>query len=52
MYVLYDDWKDVSQRSRLELLRGTTAKFDRIVHVDGWEDRFESLIESELQKRD
>jgi hypothetical protein len=52
MYVLYDDWKDVSQRSRLELLRGTTAKFDRIVHTDGWEDRFETLIEAELEKRD
>jgi hypothetical protein len=51
MYVLYDDWKDVSQRSRLELLRGTTAKFDRIVHTDGWEDRFETLIDSELEKR-
>jgi hypothetical protein len=52
MYVLYDDWKDVSKRSRLELLRGTTAKFDRIVHTDGWEDRFETLIEAELEKRD
>ena len=52
MYVLYDDWKDVSQRSRLELLRGTTAKFDRIVHTEGWEDRFETLIDSELEKRD
>jgi hypothetical protein len=52
MYVLYDDWKDVSQRSRLELLRGTTSRFDRIVHTDGWEDRFENLINSELEKRD
>jgi hypothetical protein len=51
LYVLYDDWKEVSKRSRLELLRGTTAKFDRIVHTDGWEDRFETLTEEELNKR-
>lgn len=51
LYVLYDNWQDVSKRSRLELLRGTTAKFDRIVHTDGWEDRFQTLIEAELRKR-
>ena len=51
LYVLYDNWQDVSKRSRLELLRGTTARFDRIVHTDGWEDRFQTLIEAELRKR-
>jgi hypothetical protein len=51
LYVLYGDWQDVSKRSRLELLRGTTENFDRIVHTDGWEDRFESHIETELEKR-
>lgn len=51
LYVLYDDWRDVCQRSRLELLQGTTAKFDRIVHTDGWEDRFQTLVQRELRKR-
>jgi hypothetical protein len=51
LYVLYADWQDVSKRSRLELLRGTTENFDRIIHTDGWEDRFQSHIESELEKR-
>jgi hypothetical protein len=51
LYVLYADWQDVSKRSRLELLRGTTENFDRIVHTEGWEDRFESHIETELEKR-
>jgi hypothetical protein len=51
LYILYDDWEDVSKRSRLELLRGTTKNFDRFVHTDGWEDRFESHIEAELKKR-
>jgi hypothetical protein len=51
LYILYADWEDVSKRSRLELLRGTTKNFDRFVHTDGWEDRFESHIEAELNKR-
>jgi hypothetical protein len=51
LYILYDDWKDVSKRSRLELLRGTSAKYDRIVHSNGWEERFEEMIGKELEKR-
>lgn len=51
LYVLYDGWQEVSKRSRLELLRGTTERLDRIVHTGGWEDRFLRLIEDELDKR-
>lgn len=51
LYVLYDNWEDISKRSRLELLRGTTKSFDRFVHADGWEDRFEEHIKAEIKKR-
>jgi hypothetical protein len=51
LYVLYDDWQDVSKRSRLELLRGTTENFDRVVHTDGWEQRFQELIQKRLNIR-
>jgi hypothetical protein len=51
LYVLYADWQDVSKRSRLQLLRGTTENFDRVVHTEGWEGRFESHIETELENR-
>jgi hypothetical protein len=51
LYVLYDNWQDISKRSRLELLRGTTKAFDRFVHTDGWEDRFLEHIRGELKKR-
>ena len=50
LYVLYDDWKEVSKRSRLELLHGTTAQFDRIIHSEGWEVRFHQLIRARLRK--
>jgi len=51
LYVLYDDWEDVSQRSRLELLRGTDARFDRIVHSEGWEDIFDRILQREKRLR-
>lgn len=51
LYVLYEDWKDVSKRSRLDLLKGTDESFDRFVHTDGWEGRFKAHIRKELKKR-
>jgi len=51
LYVLYADWQDVSKRSRLDLIKGTSENFDRIVHTDGWQLRFTELIEAELKKR-
>lgn len=51
LYVLYDTWKDVSKRSRIDLLRGTSERFDRFPHSEGWEDRFEGHMKSELDKR-
>jgi hypothetical protein len=51
LYVLYDDWKDISKRSRIDLVRGTSKTFDRFVHTDGWEDRFLELMRAEQEKR-
>ncbi|MCA1546436.1 hypothetical protein I6F36_06405 [Bradyrhizobium sp. BRP19] len=51
LYVLYDDWEDISKRSRLELLKGTDAKFDRLPHRSGWDEAFEKLLRSEKKKR-
>lgn len=51
LYVLYGDWEEVSKRSRLDLLRGTDATYDRFRHVDGWQDRFLDHMRHEIQKR-
>ncbi|WP_139194496.1 hypothetical protein [Roseovarius tolerans] len=51
LYVLYDDWEDVSQRSRLELLKGTDERFDRFVHTEGWEERFLELLRTKKRER-
>lgn len=51
LYVLYDDWRDVSKRSRIDLLRGTSERFDRFPHSEGWEDRFLEHLQNEQDKR-
>jgi hypothetical protein len=51
LYVLFADWKDVSKRSRIDLLRARDVKFERFVHSPGWEERFEDYIRAEKRKR-
>lgn len=51
LYVLYDDWEEISQRSRSELINGDPSKIDRIVHKDGWEDVFRKILQREKRKR-
>ena len=51
LYVLYDNWDEISKRSGLDLLKGTSARFDRFQHRDGWEDRFLTHIQDQLTLR-
>ena len=51
LYVLYDDWATLSQRPRSEILKLPTSKFDRIIHTDGWANRFALLMQHQLQAR-
>jgi len=51
VYVLYENWGEVSQRSRIDLLRDHDAKFDRIIHNDDWEERLAVLLRKKLDAR-
>lgn len=51
LYVLYDDWATLSQRPRSEILRLPSSRFDRIIHTEGWTNRFAKLMQHELQLR-
>jgi hypothetical protein len=51
VYLLYQDWDEASQRSRLDLLRDQDAHFDRVVHTDGWQNRLISLLHDKLFER-
>lgn len=51
VYLLYQNWDEASQRSRLDLLRDQDAHFDRVVHTEGWEDRLKALLHDKLFER-
>jgi hypothetical protein len=44
LYVMYEDWQELSKRSRIELLNGPRDGFDRIVHSGAWQRRLRALI--------
>lgn len=49
IYIMYDNWDVLSQRSRTELLSGVFGNnFDRILHLSGWENKVRAIIDSRL----
>jgi len=46
IYVMFEDWEELSKRSRLDLLRnrGKVARFERVVHRKGWKDALLEII--------
>ncbi len=49
IYVMFEDWQELSKLSRLELLRDRRgAGFERIIHRKGWKDEVKRSVESRL----
>lgn len=46
LYLMYRDWRTLSQRSRVDLMADKSEHYDRITHRDGWEGRLATLLES------
>jgi hypothetical protein len=46
LYVMYDNWEELSRKSRIELLKNHRDEFDRIEHRDGWKNRLRGLIKT------
>lgn len=50
VYVLFDDWGELSRKSRMELLSGRFGEnFERVVHSPGWEEKVRKIIQKRLQ---
>lgn len=45
LYIMYEEWEEMSRRSRVDLLSGDPDKFDRIIHKDGWKDQLRAMVE-------
>lgn len=48
IYVMYEDWRTLSQKSRIELLKGDNTGFDRIVHTKNWKVQLDYLVRKAL----
>jgi len=47
VYLMYDNWEELSQLSRLELLSGRLGdEFDRVIHREGWQAEVRRLVEA------
>ncbi|MFF5793666.1 hypothetical protein ACFY5D_16595 [Paeniglutamicibacter sp. NPDC012692] len=47
-YVMFDDWKTLSQRTRPDLLSDPTANFIRIIHKNGWAKRVAAEVKAKV----
>lgn len=51
IYVMFEDWATLSQKSRTELLAEHPDNIVRVPHTADWEGRLSGLIRKELSKR-
>ncbi|RPI19488.1 MAG: hypothetical protein EHM58_01380 [Ignavibacteriae bacterium] len=49
IYVMFDDWQNLSQLSRIDLLRDNKIGFRRIVHGKGWQATLIGYVRGMLQ---
>ncbi len=50
IYVMYESWKELSQKSRIDLLNGPREGFERIIHIHGWEQVLKKTVDQYLKK--
>lgn len=52
LYIIYDGWEALSQKSRIELLAGDRDLYDRIEHRPGWVNQLRGRVQAyRAQKR-
>jgi hypothetical protein len=51
VYVMFEDWETLSQKSRTELLAKHPDEFVRIAHANQWKARLRDVIARERRKR-
>jgi hypothetical protein len=51
VYVMYENWQDLSRRSRLELLANPAADYTRIVHAGDWISELRETVAMSRRRR-
>jgi hypothetical protein len=44
LYLMYADWEELSQRTRVDLLADPNAHYDRVIHTGDWPARLRHLL--------
>jgi hypothetical protein len=44
MYVMFEQWEELSKLSRMELLKNKDHNFIRIIHTSGWENELKKVV--------
>jgi hypothetical protein len=50
LYIMRENWRTLSQKSRLELMAGKFDEVIRIEHRPGWDDVFSAWVEDYRRK--
>ncbi|MCK4814370.1 hypothetical protein KA005_01260, partial [bacterium] len=51
IYIMYTYWKELSTKSRIELLSGRYSDdFDRVIHKPGWKKKVKEIIEKHIKQ--
>jgi hypothetical protein len=45
LYIMYEDWAQLSQRSRVELLAGPRESFERLEHRGDWKHILRAMVQ-------
>lgn len=52
IYILFENWKESSRRSRLDLLSGKYGRdFERVIHNPGWKKEVRTIVKSKQSEK-
>jgi hypothetical protein len=52
LYIMYENWEELSKKSRIELLSGKFGtNFDRVIHRKGWKNETKEILNKKRKKK-
>lgn len=52
LYIMFNDWEELSKKSRIELLSGRFGRdFERVIHTGDWKEKVKLIISKNKKKK-
>lgn len=52
VYILFENWEDLSKRTRIELLSGRYGRdFKRVIHRSGWQGTVRAIVQAKREEK-